>query len=447
MSAAEQSLAIIILAAGKGSRMKSNLPKVMHELAGLPMINWLIKSCETLNPAKIIPVIAPDMDDVRKACAPYECAVQKTQNGTGDAAKAALELLGDFKGRVLIIMGDEPFVPISALQELAAGDEINVLAFQTQTPHGLGRVIANDDGSLKEIIEERDCTDEQRRINLCNAGNYGVPASKLADWLGHIESDNAQGEFYLTDLPKIAALEGVKTHIKTIQWAGPWGINDKAQLAVHEGLIQKSLRLGALDNGVTMLEPDSVYFSHDTEVAGGVILEPNIFFGSGVRIEGGVTIKAFSHIEGATIKRGATIGPFARLRPKSEIGENAKVGNFAEINRSTIGAGSKVSHHSYVGDCEMGAGVNYSAGAITANYDGFDKSKTVIGDNAMIGTNVNLIAPVNIGKDAYVAAGSTVSKDVPDGALSLVRAAAKTKEGWVARFRAMKAKARGGKSR
>jgi len=404
-------LAIIILAAGKGQRMKSDLPKVMHKLAGLPMIGWLLKSCEALNPTKIIPVIAPDMDDVRAFVAPYECAVQETQNGTGDAAKAALELLGDFKGRVLILMGDEPFVPVSALQDLAAGDEINVLAFQTAQPHGLGRVISNDDGTLKEIVEDRDCTDAQRAINLCNAGNYGLPAAQLAEWLNQIETNNAQGEFYLTDVPKIAAMQGVKTHIKTIPWSGPWGINDKAQLAVHEGMIQKSLRISALNNGVTMLDPDSVYFSHDTQIASGVNLEPNVFFGGGVSLAENVTIKAFSHIEGATIAAGATIGPFARLRPGSDIGANAKVGNFAEINRSTIGAGSKVSHHSYVGDCD-----------------------------AMIGTNVNLVAPVTIGADAYVAAGSTVTKDVPEGALSLVRADAKVKEGWVARFRAMKAK-------
>ena len=437
-------LAIIILAAGKGQRMKSDLPKVMHELAGLPMIGWLIKSCEALSPAKIIPVIAPDMNDVREFVAPYECAVQKTQNGTGDAAKAALELLGDFaekpNGRVLILMGDEPFVPVSALQELAAGDGINVLAFQTAQPDGLGRVIANNDGTLKEIVEDRDCTAEQRAINLCNAGNYGVDGAQLKGWLEQIETNNAQGEFYLTDMPKIAAVDGVQTQIKTIPWVGPWGINDKAQLAVHEGMIQKSLRLSALQNGVTMLDPDSVYFSHDTQIAGGVTIEPNVFFGRGVSIAENVTIKSFSHLEGTNIAAGATIGPFARLRPGSDIGAKAKVGNFAEINRSTIGAGSKVSHHSYVGDCDMGEGVNYSAGAITANYDGFDKSKTIIGDNAMIGTNVNLIAPVTIGKDAYVAAGSTVAKDIPDGALSLVRADAKTKEGWVARFRAMKAK-------
>lgn len=433
-------LAIIILAAGKGQRMKSDMPKVMHKLAGLPMINWLIKSCEALNPAKIIPVIAPDMDDVREAVHPHECAVQQSQNGTGDAAKAALDVLGDFQGRVLILMGDEPFVPVNALQALASGDEINVLAFETATPDGLGRVIAGDDGTLKEIIEDRDATDAQKQINLCNSGNIALSAQHLEKWLNALETDNAQGEFYLTDVPKIAAKDGVKTHIKTIGWLGPWGINDKAQLAVHEGIIQKSLRLSALQNGVTMLDPDSVYFSFDTRIDEGVTLEPNIFFGPGVSVGKNVTIKAFSHIEGASIKDGASVGPFARIRPGSEIGENAKVGNFAEINRSNIGDGSKVSHHSYVGDCDMGAGVNYSAGAITANYDGFDKGKTIIGDNAMIGTNVNLVAPVTIGADAYVAAGSTVTKDVEDGALALERAEIKTKKGWVARFRAVKDK-------
>jgi len=439
-------LAIIILAAGKGSRMKSPLAKVMHPLAGQPMISWLLGSCVTLNPAKVIVVIGPDMDYVRTHVQSNtqidgqqpECVVQQQQNGTADALKAAMPALGDFNGRVLVLMGDEPFVPISALQQMVAQNGVSALAFQTANPHGLGRMVMDDDGALAEIVEEKDCSDAQRQITLCNAGNYALPGDKLAGWLAAIGNDNAQGEYYLTDLPKIAAKDGVKTYLTTIPWDGPWGVNDKAQLAVHEGMIQKALRLEALKNGVTMISPDSVYFHYDTQIAAGVVIEPDVFFGAAVRVDEGAHIKAFSHIEGAHIKVCAQVGPFARLRPGSEIGEKAKIGNFAEINRSTIGDGSKISHHSYVGDTEMGAGVNFSAGAITANYDGFNKSKTLIGDNAMIGTNVNLIAPLSIGKDAYIAAGSTVSADVPDGALALGRADSKIKEGWVARFRKMK---------
>lgn len=417
----KQPLAIIILAAGQGTRMKSPLPKVLHPLAGLPMITWLLQSCEQLEPEKIIVVRSPDLDFLDEIVAPHETAIQEEQNGTGDAVKAALPKLEGFDGRVLILMGDEPFAPITALQHMAQSSNTCVMGFAALNPHGMGRFITTDQGHLTAIVEDKDCTEEQRDITLCNGGNYGVSAEDLRNWIPQIESNNAQSEFYLTDLIAIATKDGQTVEPTVIQWEGPWGINTQTQLAAHEKMIQNALRTEMLEEGVHMIDPESVHFNFDTKIEPGVSIEPNVFFGSGVHVESGTKIRAFSHIEGTHIKAGATIGPFARIRPGSEIGEGAKVGNFAEINRSIIGPESKVSHHSYVGDTQMGENVNFSAGAITANYDGKDKYKTMIGDNVMVGTNVNLVAPLIIEDDAFIAAGSTITENVPAKSLAIAR--------------------------
>lgn len=422
-------LAIVILAAGKGTRMKSDIPKVLHKIAGKPMINWLIDRCECLNPDKIIVVIGPDMDDLAAAVSPHETAIQEKQAGTGDAVKAALPALKDFDGKVLVLLGDEPFLSKEVLQELCAHD-LSVMGIEVDNPKGLGRLVLNADDTLKEITEEKDCTEAQRDITLCNAGNFCIPSSHLETWLSQLSNDNAAGEFYLTDIPAIAAKDGIKTQIVRMAWDGAWGINNKIQLAEHEAKLQDILRAEHMINGVQMLDPFSVHFNHDTEIGAGSLIEPNVFFGKNVRIEKDVHIKAFSHIEGAHIKAGCSIGPFARIRPGSEIGEGSKIGNFIEINRSTLGKGTKAGHHSYIGDATLGENVNYSAGAITANYDGQNKHKTVIGDNVMIGTNVNLIAPVTIEKNAFIAAGSTITKDVSAGSLAVGRAKEKTIPGW-----------------
>lgn len=417
----DQPLAIIILAAGKGSRMKSPLPKVLHPLAGLPMLLWLVQSCESLGPQKIVVVRNNETPEIDDLVAPHETAIQHEQNGTGDAVRAAMPALAGFDGRILIVMGDEPFVPLGALADMAARTELCVMGFETSDPHGLGRMVTDANGYLESIIEEKDCNDDQRAITLCNAGNYGINADDLRQWIDALDNNNAQGEFYITDLPEIARKQGHKTSIAAIEWEGPWGINTQNQLAAHEKLLQNALRADHLNAGVHMLDPESVYFNYDTRIEAGVTIEPHVFFGAGVHIESGVRIKAFSHIEGATLKSGSSAGPYARIRPGSQIGEGAKIGNFVEINRSDIGEGAKIGHHCYVGDTQMGRGVNYSAGAITANYDGINKHKTIIGDHVMIGTNVNLVAPLIIEQNAFIAAGSTITENVPANALAISR--------------------------
>ena len=431
-------LAIIILAAGKGTRMKSDSPKVMHTLAGKPMINWLIETSEQLNPKKIITVIGPDMPALEEAVAPHETAIQKDRNGTGGAVKCALPTLKDFKGKVLILMGDEPLVELSVLKALAENDGLAVQGFDTLAPAGLGRMLLNQDGTLDKIVEDRDCSDEQKRISLCNAGNYCVPAEHLEGWINQIGNDNAQGEYYLTDLPAIAVKDGHKTQVVRSNWIGPWGINDRIQLAFHEKLLQVRLREKALLEGVSMIDPDSVTFHHDTKIAAGAVVDTNVFFGPEVTIESGVHIKSFCHLEGTHVKAGTTVGPFARLRPGSEISEDVKIGNFVEIKKSSIGKGSKISHLAYVGDTDMGENVNFSCGAITVNYDGFDKHKTKIGNNVMVGSNVNLVAPVILEDGAFAAAGSTITKDVDADSLAISRIDTDVKKGWAARFRKIK---------
>lgn len=440
----KNALAIIILAAGKGTRMKSNTPKVMHELAGKPMINWLLDTCESLSPDKIITVIGPDMDDLAAVVSPHKTAIQENRNGTGGAVKCALPALEGFGGNVLILMGDEPLVDVQTLKKLIAEDGLSVQGFDTPTPHGLGRMVLNNNGTLKGIVEDADCDDDQREITLCNAGNYCVPADKLGAWIEKIGDDNAQGEFYLTDLPEIAAKDGVQTHVVQSHWAGPWGVNDRVQLAEHEKMAQNILRKNAMLAGVSMQDPDTVYLWHDTKIESGVTIEPSVFFGPKVTIEKDVHIKAFCHFEGAHVKSGATIGPFARLRPDANIGEDVRIGNFVEVKKSNIGKGSKISHLAYVGDTEMGEDVNFSCGAITVNYDGFNKHTTVIGNNAMVGSNVSLVAPITIGDGAFLAAGSTLTSDVESDALSFTRPETQTKKGWAARFRKIKAASKNG---
>ena len=439
-------LAIVILAAGKGTRMKSDKPKVMHELAGKPMINWLIETCENLNPGKIITVIGPDMPELAQAVAPHETIIQETRNGTGGALKAALPALKGFNGKVLVLMGDEPLVDLQTLETLIAADNLAVQGFNATNPQGLGRMILNDNGTLESIVEDADCNEAQKQITLCNAGNYAIPADKLESWINQITDNNAQSELYLTDLPAIAVKDGVQTQVIQSQWSGPqnlsWGINDRIQLAAHEQMAQNILRENALRDGVSMTDPSTVYFHHDTKIANGVTIEPNVFFGPNVSVSEKVTIKAFCHIEGAYIESGAIIGPFARLRPETKIGQNVRIGNFVEIKKSTIGKGAKINHHGYVGDCDMGAGVNFSCGAITVNYDGFNKHKTIIGDDVMVGSNVSLIAPITIGNGAFLAAGSTLTNNVESDALEMTKRTPETKKGWAAKYRKIKSAAK-----
>lgn len=431
-------LAVVILAAGQGTRMKSALPKVMHKIAGRPIIEWVVEKAEALNPEKIIVVTAPGMDDVAAAVDAHTVAIQKNQNGTGDAVKPALESLKDFKGRILVLMGDEPFLDIDVLGEMIASGDIAVMVVEPPSADGLGRMIVNKDGTLERIIEDKDCSPEEKEITLCNGGNYCFPAEQLSGWLDQLENKNNQKEYYLTDVPVIAQKDGVKTRVfKTTSSCG-WGINTRNELAEHELVAQIFLRDAAMENGVTMIDPESVTLSWDTEFGEDILIEPNVFIGSWVHIDDGAIIRAFSHIEGAIIEKGAEIGPFARIRPKSVIGENASVGNFIEVNRSTFAANAKAKHVSYIGDASIGEKTNIGAGTVIANYDGFYKHQCKIGKEVFIGSNSTLISPLEVGDKAIVAANSTINKDVPGNAMAIARQRQENREGWASEYRSMK---------
>lgn len=437
MSKSEK-LAVIILAAGQGTRMKSSLPKVMHKIAGRPMIQWLIERAESLNPERIIVVTAPDQDEIKGAVAPHDVVIQKEQRGTGDAVKPALAELKGFDGKILILLGDEPFVDTDVLREMIACDGLSVMAIEQDFDSALGRVLLNDDGTLDKVIEAKDCSDDQLNITLRSAGNFCMPMSHASQWFEKLGNDNAQGEYYLPDIPLIAKEDGFETHVFTCPWEGSWGINTRAELAEHEMMAQDMLVMKAMENGVTFLDPSSVTLSWDTEFANDVVVEPHVFFGPGVSVGQNVTIHAFSYLEGAEIQNNVEIGPYARIRPKSVIEEGACVGNFIEVNRSIFKKGAKSKHLSYIGDAVIGEKTNIGAGTVIANYDGFFKHQTTIGDEVFIGSNSTIISPVEVGDKAIIAANSTVNKNVPDNAMAIARARQENHAGWASEYRAMK---------
>jgi bifunctional UDP-N-acetylglucosamine pyrophosphorylase/glucosamine-1-phosphate N-acetyltransferase len=436
----KQPLACIILAAGQGKRMKSALPKALHPLAGRPLIGWLLETVESLSPQRIVVVTGPGMDDLREVVQPHETVVQEKPLGTGDAVKAALPALKNFTGDVLILLGDMPMISADTLRALIAARHkdplstgLSVLGAEFDPPPAFGRLVLDANGHLEKIVEDKDCTPAERNIKLCNTGAFCVDGAKLGGWVAKIKNDNAQKEFYITDLVEIAAQDGMNAHVHvTRDHAEVQGVNSRIDLAVLEDNVQQVLRARAMEGGATLIDLASVYFSWDTKTGRDVVIEPNVFFGPGVEIADGAHIRAFSHIEGASIGDGASIGPHARLRPGAVIGAGSKIGNFVEIKNSTLGEGVKVSHLAYIGDAEIGAGTNFSCGAITVNYDGVHKHKTVVGENAMIGSNVNLVAPITIGDGAYIAAGSTITKDVPADALAVAREKPFVKAGWAA---------------
>lgn len=423
-----QELAVVILAAGKGTRMKSKLAKVLHPIAGLPMIVHIVKAAEALQPQKIIVVLAPGMDDVAVAVAPHATAIQQTAKGTADAVKAATEQLKDFKGQVLVIYGDTPLVTPATLSALLQhhrrGDGLGAtfLAMVPPDPKGYGRIFQNQDGTLARIVEEADASDDEKLVRIVWSGLIVMEGDGLHDRLGRIKNDNAQKEYYLVDLTKILQQDGLSAGVVRGDYYELRGVNSRAQLAELEMAWQHRRRLEVMASGVTLQDPNTVYFTWDTQIGNDVTIGPGVVFGPGVTVHDDVEIRAFSHIEGAVIRSRAAIGPFARLRPGSDIGEHAKIGNFVEVKNSTVGAGAKANHLGYIGDADLGENSNFGCGAITVNYDGMTKSKTVIGKNVMIGSNSNLVAPVTVEDGAYVAAGSTITKDVPADALAIARA-------------------------
>jgi bifunctional UDP-N-acetylglucosamine pyrophosphorylase/glucosamine-1-phosphate N-acetyltransferase len=439
-------LAVIILAAGRGSRMKSMLPKVMHELAGRPMISWLIDSVEKLGPDKIIVVVGPDMPELEAAVKPHTTVLQKVQDGTGGAVRTALPALKNFAGDVMVLVGDMPLVTTKTLKLLVAAKNadsltgVAVLGTEMADPSGYGRLIIGEDKHLKKIVEDKDASPKEKQVKIVNTGALCIDGVRLESWIKKIGSNNAQGEYYLTDIPEIAAKEGALTKVAVaLNNSEVKGCNSRADLAALESIMQNRLRDETMKSGVTMIDPATVYLHHDTKIARDVLIEPGVFFGPGVEIAEGAHIKAYSHIEGAKIGKGATVGPFARLRPGADIGADVRIGNFVEIKKSKIGKRSKISHFGYVGDTTMGEDVNFGCGAITVNYDGFEKHQTVIGKNVMVGSNVNLVAPLEIDDGAFIAAGSTITENVPADALSISRDPARIREGWAAEFRKRKA--------
>ena len=451
---AEPPLAIVVLAAGKGTRMKSDLHKVLHPIAGRAMIDHLLASAAELVPQRQVVVVGSGREQLETALGGRAAiAVQDPQHGTGHAVQQAEAALAGFAGDVLILYGDVPFVraqTMRAMIERLHHDDapaVVVLGFEPDDALQYGRVLAHADGRIAKMVEFKDASDAERACTLCNSGLMAVRSADLFGLLARVGNANSAGEYYLVDIVNIANTEGrACAVVVTDQPDEVAGINSRGELAAAEAQWQAVRREEAMAEGASLRAPDTVFFSFDTKLGRDVTVEPNVIFGPGVSVADGATIRAFSHLQGASVGEGCEVGPFARLRPGAVLMRQAKVGNFVEVKATTLGEGAKASHLTYLGDATVGAGANIGAGTITCNYDGYFKHKTVIGDRAFIGSNSALIAPVKIGADAIVAAGSAVSRDVADGELRMVRAEQLVKPGWADRFHdAMKRKKAEGK--
>ncbi len=447
--AAAAPLAVVILAAGQGTRMKSARHKVLHPVAGRPMIEHLLASAAQLAPQHQVVVVGSGRDQLEAALGGRATiAVQDPQHGTGHAVQQAEAALGGFSGDVLILYGDVPFVRSETLRSMIArlhapdSPAVVVLGFEPAETLQYGRILAHDDGRIAAMVEHKDASAAERECRLCNSGLMAVRSGDLFELLGKVGNANAQGEYYLVDIVNIANAEGRTCAVVITDDADEVaGINSRAELAQAEARWQGRRRIQAMAYGATLVAPETVFFAWDTVIGRDVTIEPNVVFGPGVIIADEVRLRAFCHLEGARVASGCEIGPYARLRPGAVLGEKVKIGNFVEVKAATFGAGAKANHLSYIGDAEVGAGANIGAGTITCNYDGYFKHKTQIGERAFIGSNSALIAPVRIGADAIVAAGSAVSRDVADGELRMVRAEQLIKPGWADRFHdAMKRK-------
>lgn len=435
--------AAVILAAGSGTRMKSALPKVLHCVAGVPMVGHVLATVTGLRMNPVVVVIGPGMDAVAKAVAPHSTALQADRLGTGHAVLQAKAALAGFRGDILIAYADTPFVSAATMEKMRAARRgpgnpaVVVLGFTPTDPGAYGRLVMKD-GKLERIVEAKDATTDEKAIGFCNSGIMLADSKVLWDALGKVGNANAKGEYYLTDVVALARAAG---HVCTAVEGDAdelMGVNSRAELAVAETILQNKMRAAAMENGVTLRDPATVYFSVDTRLGKDVEIGPFTVFGPGVTVDDGAVIKGFCHIEGAHISGGAVVGPYARLRPGAEIGADAHVGNFVEIKNAALDAGAKVNHLSYVGDAHVGAKANVGAGTITANYDGFNKSRTEIGAGASIGSNSVLVAPVKVGEGAMTGAGAVIRNDVPADALALNSSRQETKEGFAAKYRQRK---------
>ena len=439
----ERPVAAIILAAGKGTRMKSDLHKVLHPIAGKPMLLHLIDSVAALSPARTVVVTGAGREQVEAAVTPIgvATALQAEQLGTGHAVAQAEAALAGFDGDVLILYGDVPLVMTATMRRML--DRLHgpdapaavVLGFRPADAGAYGRILADADGRIAKMVEYKDASPEERAVTLCNSGLMAVRSEDLWPLLSGVENDNAAGEYYLPDIVMLAAAVGRRSAVIETAAEEVAGVNSRAELAEVEALWQRRRRAKAMTDGVSLIAPETIWFSFDTEIGRDSVVEPNVVFGPGVRIGEGVRIRAFSHIEGARVAAGAEIGPFARLRPGAEIGEKARVGNFVEVKKAKLGRGAKANHLTYLGDAEVGEGANIGAGTITCNYDGFFKYRTEIGAGAFIGSNSALVAPVRIGDGAMVGAGSVITRDVEPDALAVARGAQEAKPGRARAFR------------
>lgn len=438
--------AAVILAAGQGTRMKSELPKVLHAMGGRPLIDWSLAIAAQLKSARTVAVLAANSEPVavrvRAALGEGSIAIQNPPRGTGDAARAAARAMEGFEGDVVVYFGDTPLIQPSTLDAMfqaRAHADVIMLGFRPADPAGYGRIVTDAAGGFVKNVEHKDATEAEREVALCNAGPLVADARVLFDLLTKLTDNNAQREFYLTDVPGLARAAGMKVAITEASEAELLGVNSRAQLAEAEAAFQQRARDEAMARGVTLIDPASVFFAYDTEIAPDVVIEPNVFFAPGVKIAKNARIKAFSHIEGAEIGEGVQVGPFARLRPGAKLEAGVKIGNFVEVKNATFGAKAQASHLAYIGDASVGARANIGAGTITCNYDGFGKYRTEIGEDAFIGSDTALVAPVKVGARATTGAGSVITKDVPDGTLAVARGQQRNLDGWSDRFRAQKA--------
>lgn len=412
----------VILAAGLGTRMKSSRPKVLHRIAGVPMLAHLLSACKPAFDGVVV-VTGPGMEDVATAAAPHPTVIQQNRLGTAHAALAAASHFGD--GIVTIVYGDNPLITTPTLERLGArladGDAgLVLLGTRPPEPGAFGRIIGPE-GLADRIVEFADATAAERAVRLCNAGGFSARAEDMRRWLDRIGNNNSKGEYYLTDLVALARAEGARVAVVEAPWEECRGVNSRAELAAAEAALQARLREAALANGVTMIAPETVFLAADTQLAPDVIIEPNVIIGPGVSIGPDASIRAFSHLEGCEIAAGAIIGPFARVRPGSVVEVAAHVGNFVELKAARLGAGAKANHLTYLGDAEIGPRANIGAGTITCNYDGHAKHRTVIGADAFIGSDVALVAPVSVGARAIIGAGSVITSPVADDALAIAR--------------------------
>ena len=443
---------IILLAAGQGTRMQSDLPKVLHQIAGAPLLVHALRATETLATEKTVVVVGTGAEQVAQTAIDHNeeviCVEQAERLGTAHAVDQARPALEGFDGDVIVLYGDTPFISPETLDEIQAaraeGADMVVLGFEARDPTGYGRLILGPDGRLERIVEHRDATEDQRQVRLCNSGVIAAAAPALFDLIAQVGNDNAKGEYYLTDTIRLARSQGLTCAVVTCPEEETLGVNSRADLAAAEATFQAAARRDAMAKGVTLTAPETVFFAFDTEIGRDTTIAPFVTFGPEVIVEDSAEIRSFCHLEGCHIASGAQVGPYARLRPGADLATGARVGNFVEVKAATIGPGAKVNHLSYVGDAEVGEQANIGAGTITCNYDGVFKHRTRIGPRAFIGSNTALVAPVSVGAEAMTGSGAVITRDVPDGDLALARADQINKPGLarrlMTRLRALKKK-------